>query len=356
MMVQRRTYSITLRKAFKYLLGQGVHEQALLKGTELARRDLDDPYCQITENQARVFFRNVLANTDQDGIGLEIGWLTGLSDVGQYGLMQISARTVREAVGKSHESRALYYLLGDWDYREEGGELIVSVATREHEPGLHRFVLEQGLGIIQAHAEDLCGFGVKPSKLLLDYARPNNFERYREIFACPIKFNQPVCELYYPAEILDREVETYDPQVSEVLSSLRENLLAKLSSRGDIVHEVKLELRRSWSVSQPGGYSREIGHVIPYTAAPAEGERYQLPGAPRCGAPPGGERFPAPNHHEHSADRGALWVQRRPELLPGLQALAGRIAHGVPGNVNRRLGFHPVIKCGIPDGIQSRSQ
>jgi AraC-like DNA-binding protein len=244
MMVQRRTYSITLRKAFKYLLGQGVHEQALLKGTELARRDLDDPYCQITENQARVFFRNVLANTDQDGIGLEIGWLTGLSDVGQYGLMQISARTVREAVGKSHESRALYYLLGDWDYREEGGELIVSVATREHEPGLHRFVLEQGLGIIQAHAEDLCGFGVKPSKLLLDYARPNNFERYREIFACPIKFNQPVCELYYPAEILDREVETYDPQVSEVLSSLRENLLAKLSSRGDIVHEVKLELRR----------------------------------------------------------------------------------------------------------------
>jgi hypothetical protein len=55
MMVQRRTYSITLRKAFKYLLGQGVHEQALLKGTELARRDLDDPYCQITENQARVF-------------------------------------------------------------------------------------------------------------------------------------------------------------------------------------------------------------------------------------------------------------------------------------------------------------
>jgi AraC-like DNA-binding protein len=244
MMVQPRTYSITLRKAFKYLLGQGVHEQALLKGTELARRNLDDPYCQITENQVRVFFRNVLANTDQDGIGLEIGWLTGLSDVGQFGMMQITARTVREAIGKSHESRALYYLLGDWDYREEGGELIVSVVTREHEPALHRLVIELGIAIIQAHAEELSGVGTKPSKLRIDYARPKNFDRYQEIFACPIKFNQPACEIYYPAEILDREVETYDPQVSEVLSSLRENLLAKLSSRGDIVHEVKLELRR----------------------------------------------------------------------------------------------------------------
>ncbi len=241
---QRRTYSITLRKAFKYLLGRGVDPQALLTGTELVRQDLEDPYRQITENQARIFYRNVLANSDQDGIGLEIGWLTGLSDMGPYGLIQKAAHTAREALQASHESEALFYLLGSWQSREENGVMIHSLGTGEHEPDLHRFIIERGMAVIQAHTEELLGTAIKPIKLLLDYTRPANYDRYKEIFACPIQFNQPVCEMHYPAELLDREIETYDPQVREVLSTLKENLLAKLSSRGDIVHHVKLELRR----------------------------------------------------------------------------------------------------------------
>lgn len=64
------------------MLSRGVPEQALLAGTELARGNLHDPYHLITDNQARIFYRNVLANADQDGTGMEIGWTTGLSDIG----------------------------------------------------------------------------------------------------------------------------------------------------------------------------------------------------------------------------------------------------------------------------------
>ena len=240
----QQIYTLTLRSVFNYMRERGVDTADLLVGTELTPADIEEPYHLMNEDQARAFYRNVIDHADQDGIGLEVGWVSGLSDMGPHGMIQAAARTVREAMHEGLDNQHFYYLLGNWQVRIERNILIHSMSGEESDAALHRFMIERGMAILQAHAEELCGTDVKPLRLLLDYPKPSNHRRYQEIFACPVLFSQPGCELHHPAEILDREVKTYDPQVKEVLSSLRENLQGKLASRGDIIRDVKLNLRR----------------------------------------------------------------------------------------------------------------
>ncbi len=240
----RQIYALTLRRVHSFMLARGVTTTDLLANTELREADLSDPYNLISETQARIYYRNVVSLGNEDGIGLEIGWLTGLSQMGPLGMSQLAARTVRDAVEEVHANRLVYHLLGDWEINITPDLVINRFIVHEPDEPLRIFLLERGLGTIQAHVEELCGSEATPVRVLLDYKAPANYRRYKEIFRCPVRFGQQTVELHYPAKYLDLEIETYDPQAREVLGALRDNLREKLTSRGDIVADVKLALRR----------------------------------------------------------------------------------------------------------------
>ena len=240
----RQIYALTLRRVHSFMLARGVTTADLLANTELRESDLSAPYNLINETQARIYYRNVVALGNEDGLGLEIGWLTGLSQMGPLGMSQLAARTLRDSLKAVHANRLVYYLLGDWEI-ELTDELVINrFFVHEPDESLRIFLVERGLGTIQAHVEELCGSEVTPIRVLLDYKTPENYQRYKEIFRCPVRFGQPTLELHYLAKYLDLEIETYDPQAGEVLGALRDNLREKLTSRGDIVNDVKLALRR----------------------------------------------------------------------------------------------------------------
>ena len=114
---RRQIYTLTLRRVFSYMTERGVPAADLLAGTELRDTDIEDPYHLISENQARLFYRNAVAHSDREGIGLEVGWVSGLSDLGPHGVIQSAVRTVREALNEALENSNFFYLLGDWQAR-----------------------------------------------------------------------------------------------------------------------------------------------------------------------------------------------------------------------------------------------
>jgi AraC-like DNA-binding protein len=249
MVEQHQIYALSLRSVFNFLISQGASESALFEGTNLSLRDMKDPYSVLSADQAHQFFLNVLKNSDEPGIGLEIGWLSDLSHLGPYGLAQKSARTIGEAAREGAENFAFFYLLADYLMHVENGLARCCVLTHTQDPGLHRFTVERILATVQAHAEELSGGKILPVKLLVDYPEPENSTRYREIFQCPLHFSQQVCELHYDATTFDMPVASYDPQVQQVMQGLRSNLLTKLTAKRDVVGEVNLHLRR-----EPGKY------------------------------------------------------------------------------------------------------
>ena len=98
--------------------------------------------------------------------------------------------------------------------------------------------------MIQAHSEELAGAEVRPIKVLVDYKAPRNFKRYREIFRCPVYFEQKAVEMHYPIKYLHQELESHDQPAHDALELLQASLLKKMAAEKDIVNEVKMALRR----------------------------------------------------------------------------------------------------------------
>lgn len=239
-----RVYAITLRKAHSLMKAQGVDPVTLLANTELSEADLGEPYHLISEEQARMYYLNLVRLADRDGVGLEIGWLTALSDMGPHGMALMTARTVAEALQKTWELRDNYNLLVDWQYAVTDTLLIHSLSCDEPDIQLRTFLIERGLATLQAHAEELIGSKGKPVRVLFDYKPPTNFEQYKAMFRCPLRFSQEQTQIHYPIKWFNMPIETHDAQAGEVLGALRTSLHEKLSSRGNIVHDVKMALRR----------------------------------------------------------------------------------------------------------------
>ena len=244
-----RIYAITLRKAHSFMTAQGVDSADLLANTELSLADLAQPYRLISEAQARMFYLNLVNLADRDGVGLEIGWRTALSDMGPHGMVQVTELTVADSLRKTWAMRHNYNLLLDWEYEVAGSLLIHRLRCSESNEKLRIFLLERGMATLQAHCEELLGPEAKPLRLLLDYKTPANIEQYKHVFRCPLRFKQPHTQLHYPAEWLNKSIETHDPQAAEVLGALRTSLHKKLASRGNIVDDVRMALRRT-----PGDY------------------------------------------------------------------------------------------------------
>ena len=241
----KRIYAITLRKAHSFMKAQGLDPTALLANTELFEADLAEPYNRISEDQARMYYLNLVRLADRDGVGLEIGWLTAISDLGPHGMALLAARTVRESLEKTWELRDNYNVLVDWEYAASDKLLTHTVRCSEPDEQLRTFLIERGLATLQAHAEELIGPTAKPVRVLFDYKSPTDFDQYKKIFRCPLRFSQDKTQLSYPIELFERPIETYDRQAGEVLGALRVSLHEKLSSGGDIVHDVKMALRRA---------------------------------------------------------------------------------------------------------------
>ena len=160
-------------------------------------------------------------------------------------MAQATERTLGDSLRKTWELRRNYNLLLDWQYEVAGSLLIHCIRCGEQNEKLRIFLLERGMATLQAHCEELLGPEAKPVRVMLDYRTPVNIASYKDVFRCPLRFKQPYTQLHYPAEWLDRNIETYDPQAAEVLGALRTSLHKKLASRGDIVEDVRMALRRN---------------------------------------------------------------------------------------------------------------
>ena len=77
---------------------QGISAEALLQGTGLQARQLDDPQARITPQQKLTIFRNTKRLNSLPEAGLRAGARQRLSDFGVYGYAVVSSRTFGEAV------------------------------------------------------------------------------------------------------------------------------------------------------------------------------------------------------------------------------------------------------------------
>lgn len=228
-----------LHALFAEMADEGIEAEALLQGTGLHPRQLDDSKALITDAQKASIYRNVLRLASVPEIGLRAGARQRLSDFGVYGYALVSCRTFGEAVTFGIKHIKLLGPMLEKRFRIEGDVAIFEA----------RDVLELGdtlplaTEFLFASMVRLGSYVVEkpmPSRrLLLPYPKPPYAEAYEHLFGCRVTFSEAVMEWHFDAALLRTPCPNSNPITAELCAQFCERIAANLPVETSLARSVR---------------------------------------------------------------------------------------------------------------------
>jgi len=224
---------------FAELAEQGIAAAALLQGTGLDPRQLDDPQARISHRQKITIFRNAGRLSSVPDVGLRAGARQRLSDFGVYGYALVSSTSFGEAVilGMKHIKLAGPVL--EKRFRVEGDTAIFEghdvLALGDVLPIATEFWFSSILKLIACVLE-----APFPSRLLLlPYARPAYADAYERMFGCPTRFDAGVMEWHFDAAVLEAPCPNANPITAGLCAQFCERMLERLPDETELSRSIR---------------------------------------------------------------------------------------------------------------------
>lgn len=191
------------------------------------------PYAAIGE-----LLRLAAHHTRCPHIGLLVGRLWHLSDLGLVGELAVNSRTVADALGTLtvyqhlNSSGGLAFLL------TRDGSIDLGYAI--YVPGIPgtEYIYDAVLAAGVNYLRELCGPAWQPSSVLIPHAKPVDVTPYQSVFRAQPRFNAEMSALRFPASWMAHSVEGADPERRRTAE-----LRADQVGRGQIVDQVSRALR-----------------------------------------------------------------------------------------------------------------
>jgi AraC-like DNA-binding protein len=224
---------------FAEMAHHGIAAAALLQGTGLDPRQLEDPRARVTQQQKIAIFRNALRRAPVPDIGLRAGARQRLSDFGVYGYALTSSKTFGDAVtmGIKHIKLAgpvlekRFRLAGDTAIFEGHDVLALGPVL----PLATEFWFSSILKLINLVRE-----APFPSRqLLLPYGRPAHAAEYERLFGCPVRFDAGVMEWHFDASVLGEALPNANPITADLCTRFCERMLENLPDETDLSRTIR---------------------------------------------------------------------------------------------------------------------
>lgn len=224
---------------FAEMADQGIAADALLRGTALDARQLEDPQARLSLRQKLAIFRNVQRLTSVPDVGLRAGARQRLSDFGVYGYALVSSKTFGDAVllGVKHVRLAGPVL--EKRFRVEGDAAIFEahdvLDLGDVLPLATEFWFSSILRLATCVLE-----APFPSRLLqLPYRRPSYAAAYERMFGCPVKFDAGVMEWRFDAAVLKLPCPNANPITADLCTQFCERMLESLPDETDLSRNIR---------------------------------------------------------------------------------------------------------------------
>jgi len=222
----------------------GVDAACLTAGLGITIDDLADPACRISFRQGREVILRAIRLTRGRALGLETGIREKIFSVGLVGYAMLTAKTAGDAVRLGLELQKDTGSMLEFDTRAAEGGVVVTAASRFHDPDIHVFLVEEAFASFMGIATTLVGDGFRPRRLDLAYAAPPHAEDYRRIFGCEIRFGQMENAFVYDPAWYKRPLATADPFTHRQLLEFMAYNRARGREAAEIIESVERVLRQ----------------------------------------------------------------------------------------------------------------
>ncbi len=108
-----------------------------------------------------------------------------------------------------------------FDEVPEGVSLTVDLKPQGERPIYH--TIDTILAGFHHLCEWILGAEVVPIAVRMQHRSPGNLQPYRDVFHCPISFDQPVNEILYPNDMIDQPIPSANEELAHVLDEMAAN-------------------------------------------------------------------------------------------------------------------------------------
>jgi AraC-like DNA-binding protein len=219
----------------------GFDHQACLKGTGLLLSQLESADARMSLQQELAFYRNTLELTGDETIGLKLGEPFLPQRYGLFGYALLSAATFRHALSLAENFGRLTFSF--FTLRYQVGDSRSWFSFTEPPPieqALVDLYLDRDVSAARVDFSEILGKPLALCNLHLHHDGHGKQQLYRDYFGCDIEFSADTSQFSFDTELLDQPLPQSDPESSRHFQQQCQLLIAKLTTQGHFVDDVRM--------------------------------------------------------------------------------------------------------------------
>jgi AraC-like DNA-binding protein len=175
-------------------------------------------------------------------LGISLGARASVESLGIVGLLMRSCDTLGEAI-RALEAHLHILDRGTLIHLEKADDAVVLACLQYGAAGRGSGIIAECLlATVVSVLRELCGADWAPSEVLLARRAPEDTNAFRSFFRAPVRFNQEMTTLVFPASFLSVRVSSADAGSRAILE--REVRELDRTARKDLVDQVRRSLRK----------------------------------------------------------------------------------------------------------------
>lgn len=223
--------------------------EAALATAGIEAEQLNDPEYFIPFYKVGAFFLEILRQTGDNALGLEIGAAVQARSYHVLGYAILSSSTIAEAIDRLIRYEKLAGKLGTTTMLV-GDPVKLQWHCPFHGPWAS-YVKEAAIAGWVTFAKTLVAESAGPTGIYFDHALMADYQRYQAVFGCPVHFDADWTGVTFSAENLKRPIVSADPGLKMLMDHQASDRLAKFSSRINLVNEARSEIAKRLPNGEP---------------------------------------------------------------------------------------------------------
>ncbi len=240
-----------LTRANEVLLEQGKDISPYLAACGLTLKDLDSVGVEVSSQQYYALMDRLLEQENIPALGVQVGRKFSVADYGVLGYAFISSQTLLQAMTTFLRFQAIVGSNAMFEETLQVGanEGVISVSCNSRSERLNRFEIEESFGqwLATAGAVSMSGASLIFSRINFVFTKPEYGDIYTQLFKCPVYFDQPANQIYFPKAMLDQRFAMANDITAQLCEQQCETILNNLQQQGGLIEDV-----RRLIINQPG--------------------------------------------------------------------------------------------------------
>lgn len=213
----------------EYAEQSGLDCERLLRSTSLTTESLSDPDNRISVAALVKLWRAILEQDDGPAIGVRIGNTCQALRLGLVGYSMSYSRNLLEAYQRFSRYVHIISEAVQIEVVDDGEQTTI---TFDAHPSLFllRHPVEAQVAATLAIGREITRSKLVPLAIRLPYPSPGELKTYREVFSCPVYFDQPGATIEFATSQLRLPISASDPTLSGYLEALANSTLEALGA------------------------------------------------------------------------------------------------------------------------------